>query len=80
MPLEVETMRRGQKVTVVGFDGEVADARVYDVQGKTAHVCSEEEWRRAAAEKRAPDCLGWPLTSVREARSEPLAVIDQNVR
>ena len=80
MPLEVESMRRGQKVKVVGFDGEVADARVYDVQGKTAHVCSEEEWQRAAIEKRAPDCLGWPLSSVRDVGSESLAVVDQNVR
>jgi hypothetical protein len=73
-------MAKGQKIKVVGFDGEVADCRLYEVQGKTALVCSEQEWRQASAEKRAPDCLGWPLAYVRDSQSQPLAVIDQNVR
>lgn len=72
-------MARGQKIQVVGFDGEVAGCRLYEVQGKTALVCSEQEWRRATAERRAPDCLGWPLAYVRGIESKPLAVIDQNI-
>lgn len=61
-------MQRGQKIAVIGFDGNVASCRLYEVQGKTALVCSEEEWQRAAAEKRAPDCLGWPLSSVQDLK------------
>ncbi len=61
-------MSKGQKVKAEGFDGVVFECRLYEVQGKTALVCSEQEWQRATAEGRAPDCLGWPLGSLRELK------------
>jgi hypothetical protein len=70
MRSEAKAMEKGQKIKVVGFDGEVAECRLYSVEGKTALVCSEQEWQEAKAEKRAPDCLGWPLSSVREFNSK----------
>jgi hypothetical protein len=60
-------MNRGQRIQVEGFDRSLADGRLYDVRGAVALVCTEQEWARAQSEKREPDCLGWPLTHVREA-------------
>jgi hypothetical protein len=73
-------MTKGQKIEVTGFDGETAECRLYGIEGKIALVCSEQEWQRASAERRAPDCLGWPLAYVKDSNSKPLAVIDQSVR
>jgi len=58
-------MTKGQRVLVEGFDHEVAECRLFEIRGVTALVCSEAEWVKAQSEKREPDCLGWPLSSIR---------------
>lgn len=60
-------MKKGQLITVEGFDRRRVDCRLIEVRGETAIVCSEQEWRRALSEKGEPEeCLGWPLASVKE--------------
>ncbi len=42
--------------------------------GNTALVCRDFEWHLAEKEKRDPECLGWPLASVKESkRASPSA-------
>jgi hypothetical protein len=62
-------MTKGQKVLVEGFDHEVVECRLYEVRGQTALVCNEQEWQDSQEQNREPDCLGWPLYSVREITS-----------
>jgi hypothetical protein len=59
-------MKNGQTVIVETFDHKLIECRLVETRGETAIVCSEREWRLARREKREPDCLGWPLSSVRE--------------
>jgi hypothetical protein len=61
-------MKKGQSVTVETFDHKMIDCRLIEVQSQTAIVCSKREWARAAREKREPDCVGWPLASVKEQK------------
>lgn len=65
---EALIMKSGQIVTVETFDHELVDCRLVEVRDRTAIVCSEKEWQKAAREDREPDCLGWPLDSVKEKR------------
>lgn len=73
-------MKRGKVVTVETFDHALIECRMVAVTGQTVLVCSNQEWQRATAEHREPDCLGWPLAYVRGIESESLTVIDQHVR
>ena len=73
-------MKKGQVVTVETFDHELIECRMVALAGQTALVCSNLEWRRATAEHREPECLGWPLAYVRGLESKPQTVVDQNVR
>jgi hypothetical protein len=57
-------MEKGQQVTVETFDHRLIDCRLVEVREKTAVVCSEQEWHNATREKREPQCLGWPMSSV----------------
>ena len=60
-------MRRGQIITVEGFDYELAQCRFFvKLKGQTAIVCSEEEWLLAEKESRDPVCIGFPLKNVTE--------------
>jgi hypothetical protein len=59
-------MKMGQTVTIETFDHRLIDCRLVEVLNQTAIVCSEQEWRKALSQKREPECLGWPLSSVRE--------------
>jgi hypothetical protein len=65
-------METGQTVTVETFDHRLIDCRLVEVRGQTAIVCSEKEWQRAAKEKREPECLGWPMGSVKEQKAAKL--------
>jgi hypothetical protein len=62
-------MKTGQTVTVETFDRQLIDCKLIEVRGQTAIVCSEKEWRKAAREHREPECLGWPIASVREQKA-----------
>jgi hypothetical protein len=64
-----QAMKSGEVVTVETFDHKLIDCRVVEVREKTALVCSEQEWRKAAREKRQSECLGWPLSSVQSKRA-----------
>jgi hypothetical protein len=59
-------MRRGQIITVEGFDHEFVQCRFVRLQGQTAIVCGEQEWLLAEKEKREPVCIGFPLKNVRD--------------
>ena len=61
-------MEKGQIVAVETYDHKLVECRLVDVRQRTAIVCSEQEWQRAQAERRKPECLGWPLASVRETK------------
>lgn len=61
-------MKKGDVVSAETFDHKQIECRLVEIQGKTAIVCSEQEWRRAAREKREPECLGWPMANVKEKR------------
>lgn len=69
-------MMPGQVITVETFDHRLIKCRLVGVHERTALVCSEREWQRANREKREPDCLGWPISHVRDAKSKPLAIVD----
>jgi hypothetical protein len=62
---EVNGMERGEKVEAETFDHKTIQARVVEVHGTTAIICSEREWQAAARQRRDPDCVGWPVASVR---------------
>ena len=59
-------MNRGDLVRVRAFGGEVLERRVVDDLGKHVVVCSEAEFRRAAAEHREPQGIGFPKSDVVE--------------
>jgi hypothetical protein len=56
----------GQIVKVETFDGKLIECRLIGIEKQTAIVCSEREWKAAKREKREPNCLGWPMASVRQ--------------
>jgi hypothetical protein len=58
-------MKRGEKVRVETFDQKIIEGRLVEVLGETAIICSEKEWQAAARQHREPDCIGWPLGSVK---------------
>lgn len=62
-------MIKGEIVLARGFDNELAACRLFEIQGSVALVCSESEWRDAQREKRDPECLGWPLSHVRQGEA-----------
>ncbi len=64
-------MQKGQIVTAETFDKKLIECRLVEVEGTTAILCSETEWRKAKAENREPQCLGWPLASVQSKRASP---------
>lgn len=59
-------MEIGQIVKAETFDHRLIDCRLVEIQGHTALVCSEREWKAARRQKREPDCLGWPLGNIRQ--------------
>ena len=61
-------MKSGDLLEADTFDNRVIKCRLVEVRGDTAIVCSEQEWKKAGAEKREPVCLGWPLGSVHELK------------
>lgn len=61
-------MKKGEVITVEGFDRKQVDCRLIEVRGDTAIVCSEQEWQKANREDREPECLGWPVASVKAKR------------
>ena len=47
-------MRPGDIVEAETFDHKFINCRLVELRGKTAHVCSEQEWQKAASEDREP--------------------------
>lgn len=70
LPSEGLMMKNGQAVTVETYDHKLIQCRLIEVRGRTAVVCSEREWAQAKREQREPNCIGWPLANVQEARSK----------
>ena len=64
-------MKSGEIITAQTFDGKVIACRLVEVRDETAIFCSNEEWQKAKAERREPQCLGWPLSSVQSKRASP---------
>jgi hypothetical protein len=60
-------MEAGQKLKAKTFDGRYVECRLVEIRGNTAIVCGEAEWEKSIHEQREPQCLGWPLSHVRES-------------
>ena len=52
-------MQKGQKVTVVDFEGKKLDRRVVAEVGEVVFICKEEEFKAAEKEKREPRSVGF---------------------
>lgn len=58
-------MEKGSFVELETFDHQTIEARVVEVRGRTAVVCSNAEWQAAEHEHRDPVTVGWPRSSVK---------------
>jgi hypothetical protein len=71
--------KEGNTLILQTFDRREIMARLVAVRGRVALVCSEEEWSESQRQGCEPIVIGWPLGDVREARSQALPVVDQNI-
>ena len=60
-----EQLHKGQVVTATAYGGEKLKRLVIADLGKRVLVCTEEEFHRAAQEKRQPDGIGFPRKDIR---------------
>jgi hypothetical protein len=58
-------MDKGQQVEVKEYGGNLLIRRVVADRGQTIVVCTEEEFLAALKEKRNPDGVGFPRSSVK---------------
>ncbi len=61
-------MEQGDTIRVLAYGGEELERRVIDIGEKVVQVCSEEEFRKAKAEERSSDVVGFLLTDIIAAR------------
>jgi hypothetical protein len=58
-------METGQLVEVTEYGGVKSTRRVVADRGAVIVVCNENEFDAAIADKRKPDCIGFPRKSVK---------------
>jgi len=58
-------MEQGNLVELETFDHRIITARLVEIRGRTAVVCSEREWVTAEREHREPVTVGWPRSALR---------------
>ncbi len=52
-------MNKGDLVEVKTFADGVVQRRVVEIVRNTVYICTENEWRKAKAEGRQPECAGF---------------------
>ena len=60
-------MERGNILILQTFDNRQIKARLIAVKGRTALVCSEQEWDESQRQGCDPIAIGWPLENVRQS-------------
>lgn len=55
----INYMKTGDLVKVKTFAEGVVERRVVEILRNTVYICTENEWRNAASEERAPSCAGF---------------------
>lgn len=59
-------MERGNVLILQTFDKRQIKARLIAIKGRTALVCSEQEWDESQRQGCEPIAVGWPLSHVKE--------------
>jgi hypothetical protein len=61
-------MKRGDNVEVTEFWGRKLRRRLVAKNGDRIIVCNEDEYRKAKAERREPEGIGFPARAVRPGK------------
>jgi hypothetical protein len=57
-------MKPGDKVQVKSYPDRILVRILVNINKTKAFICTEEEWKSANAERREPDCIGFPVSDV----------------
>ncbi len=63
-------LQKGDKVKVRALGKQVLARRFVEIRGRTALICSDEEYQKALKDRRQPICIGFPIEEIIEVISE----------
>jgi hypothetical protein len=58
-------LKIGGLVEATAFRGEILRRRVVEIVNQTVYICREDEWQKAAEERREPEAVGFKMQNVR---------------
>ena len=70
-PLDRNSLKRGDLVDVLDWQGKRLKKRVVRTSGQLVFVCTDEESSASRAEQHEPIIVGWPAESVAELAHAP---------